>query len=78
MKPPAASLTALLGACLLNACAAPLPPPAMPCIAVRPVAPVLPRVPQQGIYAQAQALLARDKLQQAYARQLEALLDACI
>lgn len=64
--------------CLLSACAsASAPPPALPCIATRPVAPTLPVVPASGIFAQAQALLARDKLHAAYARQLEALLDAC-
>lgn len=63
--------------CLLSACAAVPPPPAMPCVTALPAAPSLPAVPPRGIYAQAQALLARDKLQSAYARQLEALLDAC-
>ena len=63
--------------CMLSACAS-APPPAMPCVAGRPVAPSLPAVPASGIFAQAQALLARDKLHAAYARQLEALLDACL
>lgn len=70
----------LIGAavlCLLSACAAVPPPPAMPCVIALPAAPSLPAVPPRGIYAQAQALLARDKLQSAYARQLEALLHAC-
>lgn len=65
-------------ACLLCACAAPAQLPAMPCVAMRPAAPVLPSVPPHGIYAQAQTLLARDKLQAAYVRQLESLLDACM
>lgn len=62
--------------CLLSACAV-VPPPAVPCVTALPVAPSLPLVPPRGIFAQAQALLARDKLQGAYARQLEALLEAC-
>lgn len=67
---------------LLNGCAAgpvaPEPwPVAQPCIVSRPVAPALPPVPARGIFAQVQALLAREHLHAAYARQLEALLDAC-
>ena len=62
--------------CLLSACAS-APPPAMPCVAALPMAPALPVVPASGIFAQAQALVARDKLHVAYARQLEALLDTC-
>ena len=64
--------------CLLSACTSTPQPLAISCIAARPAAPVLPVVPPRGIYAQSQALLARDKLQAAYARQLEALLDACM
>lgn len=63
--------------CLLSACAGVPLPPAMPCVTALPAAPSLPLVPPRGIFAQAQALLARDKLQGAYARQLEALLAAC-
>ncbi|MDN2709582.1 hypothetical protein O0880_09140 [Janthinobacterium sp. SUN118] len=67
---------------LLSGCAAgpaaPEPwPVAQPCITSRPVAPALPPVPARGIFAQVQALLAREHLHAAYARQLEALLDAC-
>jgi hypothetical protein len=74
--------TALLWACMLAGCAAraPLPemlPLAVPCISSRPIAPSLPVVPSSGIYPQAQALLAREKLRAAYQRELEALLDAC-
>ena len=74
MRPRRLLAPALL--CLLSACAA-APPPAMPCVTALPVAPSLPAVPPRGIFAQAQALLARDKLQAAYVRQLEALLAAC-
>lgn len=63
--------------CLLSACAGMPPPPAMPCVTALPAAPSLPLVPPRGIFAQAQALLARDKLQAAHVRQLEALLAAC-
>lgn len=63
--------------CLLSACAGVPPPPATPCATALPAAPSLPLVPPRGIFAQAQALLARDKLQGAYARQLEALLETC-
>lgn len=48
-----------------------------PCIATRPVAPVLPAVPSHGIFEQVQALLAREQLRAAHVRQLESLLDAC-
>ena len=74
MRPRHALLPILL--CLLSACTA-APPPAMPCVTALPAAPSLPVVPPRGIFAQAQALLARDKLQAAYVRQLEALLQAC-
>ncbi|MGK5012651.1 hypothetical protein [Janthinobacterium sp. MDB2-8] len=49
----------------------------MPCIAVLPAAPLLPAVPQHGIFAQVQALLVREQLRTAYVRQLEALMDGC-
>lgn len=52
-------------------------PIGVPCIAVRPAAPVLPAVPQHGIFEQVQALLAREHLRAAYVRQLEALMDGC-
>lgn len=68
----------VMALCLLSACTSTTQPLAMSCIAARPASPVLPVVPPRGIYAQAQALLARDKLQAAYARQLEALLGACM
>ena len=74
MRPRRLLAPALL--CLLSACAA-APPPAISCVTALPVAPSLPAVPPRGIFAQAQALLARDKLQAAYVRQLEALLAAC-
>ena len=79
------SLACLL-VCLLGGCAAGGPrreaaaerlPIAVPCIAVRPAAPLLPAVPQHGIFAQVQALLAREQLRTAYVRQLEALMDGC-
>ncbi|MDN2697777.1 hypothetical protein O0882_15770 [Janthinobacterium sp. SUN073] len=79
------SLTCLL-VCLLGGCAAggsrleataERLPIAVPCIAVRPAAPLLPAVPQHGIFAQVQALLAREQLRTAYVRQLEALMDGC-
>ncbi|QYG07110.1 hypothetical protein [Janthinobacterium sp. PAMC25594] len=79
------SLASLL-VCLLGGCAAGGPrleaaterlPIAVPCIAVRPAAPLLPAVPQHGIFAQVQALLAREQLRTAYVRQLEALMDGC-
>ncbi|MBB5368715.1 MULTISPECIES: hypothetical protein [unclassified Janthinobacterium] len=74
---------ALLLACMLSGCAAHVPmtemlPLAVPCISSRPTAPSLPAVPPSGIYPQAQALLAREKLRAAYERELEALLDACV
>ena len=69
---------------LLSACAACAPAPKVelmpvsaPCITTRPTAPSLPAVPSHGIFGQAQALLAREQLRAAYARQLEMLLDAC-
>ena len=69
---------------LLSGCAACLPtakvemlPLSAPCMATRPMAPVLPAVPAHGIFDQVQALLAREQLRAAYARQLELLLDAC-
>ena len=52
-------------------------PMVVPCLVARPVAPFLPRVPRQGIFAQAQALLAREHLRAAYVQQLEALIDGC-
>nr|WP_314629046.1 hypothetical protein [uncultured Janthinobacterium sp.] len=52
-------------------------PVSAPCITTRPTAPVLPAVPSHGIFGQVQALLAREQLRAAYARQLEMLLDAC-
>jgi hypothetical protein len=79
------SLACLL-VCLLGGCAAGGPrleaaaerlPIAVSCIAVRPAAPLLPAVPQNGIFAQVQALLAREQLRTAYVRQLEALMDGC-
>jgi len=79
------SLACLL-VCLLGGCAAGGPrleaaaerlPIAVPCIAVRPAAPLLPAVPQHGIFAQVQALLAREQLRTAYVQQLEALMDGC-
>jgi hypothetical protein len=74
-------LAGLLGGCAaagprLEAAAERLPI-GVPCIVVRPAAPVLPAVPQHGIYAQAQALLAREHLRAAYVRQLEALMVGC-
>ena len=74
-------LVFLLGGCAaggprLDAAAERLPI-AVPCIAVRPAAPLLPAVPQHGIFAQVQALLAREQLRTAYVRQLEALMDGC-
>lgn len=68
----------------LSACAAVVPtakvemlPVGVPCMATRPRAPVLPAVPAHGIFEQVQALLAREQLRAAHARQLEMLLDAC-
>ncbi|MCX7290794.1 hypothetical protein [Janthinobacterium sp.] len=52
-------------------------PIAVPCKVAHPSAPVLPAVPQHGIFAQAQALLAREQLRAAYVRQLEALVEGC-
>ena len=49
----------------------------VPCLVARPAAPFLPRVPRQGIFAQTQALLAREHLRAAYVQQLEALIDGC-
>lgn len=74
-------LAGLLGGCAaggakLEAAAERLPI-GVPCIAVRPAAPVLPTVPQHGIFEQVQALLAREHLRAAYVRQLEALMDGC-
>lgn len=74
--------------CLLGGCAAGGPagmvdaapdrlPMVVPCLVARPVAPFLPRVPLQGIFAQTQALLAREHLRAAYEQQLEALIDGC-
>ncbi len=79
-------LRAGLLACLLGGCAAGAPardvapemlPIGMPCIVARPAAPGLPAVPSHGIFAQVQALLAREHLRAAYVRQLEALIDGC-
>lgn len=69
-------------ACLLGACATTVPlserlPVNVASVHVRAAGPALPPVPARGIYEQVQALLAREKLHAAYARQLEALLDAC-
>ncbi|KAB8058043.1 hypothetical protein GCN74_17630 [Janthinobacterium sp. FT14W] len=81
-----ACLWVCLLVCLLGGCAAGRPaqdaaaetlPIAVPCKVARPSAPVLPAVPQHGIFAQAQALLAREQLRAAYVRQLEALVDGC-
>lgn len=76
--------TLLLLASLLGGCAASMPattvemlPVSVPCMAKRPMAPALPAVPDHGIFEQVQALLAREQLRAAYARQLELLLDAC-
>ena len=74
-------LAGLLGGCAaggakLEAAAERLPI-GVPCITVRPAAPVLPAVPQHGIFEQAQALLAREYLRAAYVRQLEALMEGC-
>lgn len=74
--------------CLLGGCVAGGPagmvdaapdrlPMVVPCLVSRPAAPFLPRVPRQGIFAQTQALLAREHLRAAYVRQLEALIDGC-
>lgn len=78
------SLASLLLLSFLTGCAACAPasnveawPVSMPCIATRPVAPVLPAVPSHGIFEQVQALLAREQLRAAHVRQLESLLDAC-
>ncbi len=80
----AASAATLLLASMLSGCAACVPaspvevlPVSVPCAATRPKAPVLPAVPAHGIFEQVQALLAREQLHAAYARQLEMLLDAC-
>lgn len=69
-------------ACLLGACATTVPlserlPVNVASVHARAAGPALPPVPARGIYEQVQALLAREKLHAAYARQLEALLDAC-
>ena len=81
-----ACVWACLLVCLLGGCAAGRPaqdaatetlPIAVLCSVARPSAPVLPAVPQHGIFAQAQALLAREKLRAAYVRQLEALVEGC-
>ncbi|MDC8758593.1 hypothetical protein [Janthinobacterium fluminis] len=64
----------------LAACAGPAPlrvPLAVPCIGAVPPAPLLPVVPQQGIFEQAKALLARERLRDAYEDELRALLGAC-
>ncbi|MNM71796.1 hypothetical protein D3C81_834710 [compost metagenome] len=81
---PASRVVSLLLATCLSGCAACLPAPkveavpvGVPCVATRPVSPALPTVPAHGIFEQAQALLAREQLRAAYARQLEMLLDAC-
>lgn len=78
------SLASLLLVSFLTGCAACAPaskveawPVSAPCIATRPVAPILPAVPSHGIYEQVQALLAREQLRAAHVRQLESLLDAC-
>ena len=81
-----ACVWACLLVCLLGGCAAGRPaqeaatetlPIAVPCKVARPSAPVLPAVPQHGIFVQAQALLAREQLRAAYVRQLEALVEGC-
>jgi len=88
LKSAAALLLSGLLLCLLGGCAAGTPagmadaapdrlPIIVPCIVARPVAPFLPRVPRQGIFAQTQALLAREHLRAAYVQQLEALIDGC-
>lgn len=69
-------------ACLLGACATTVPlserlPVDVAGVHARAAGPALPPVPARGIYEQVQALLAREKLHAAHARQLEALLDAC-
>ena len=78
MKPPVLVLAALalLGALLLCAQRWGYQAGRLDC-GVQLAAPSLPVVPPRGIFTQAQALLARDKLQGPYARQLEALLEAC-
>ena len=80
----ASSLASLLLLSFLTGCATCAPaskvdalPVSAPCIATRPVAPVLPAVPSHGIFEQVQALLAREQLRAAHVRQLETLLDAC-
>lgn len=80
----ASSTATVLLAGLLCGCASGVPasrlevlPVSVPCMAKRPVAPALPAVPAHGIFEQVQALLAREQLRAAYARQLEMLLDAC-
>ena len=90
LKSAAALLLAGLLPCMLGGCAAGGPagmvaggatpdrlPMVVPCFIARPVAPFLPRVPRQGIFAQTQALLAREHLRAAYVQQLEALIDGC-
>lgn len=90
LKSAVALLLASLLLCLLGGCAAGGPagmvaggaapdrlPMVVPCFVARPVAPFLPRVPRQGIFAQTQALLAREHLRAAYVQQLEALIDGC-
>lgn len=90
LKSAAALLLAGLLLCLLGGCATGGPagmatrdtapdrlPIVVPCLVARPVAPFLPIVPPQGIFAQTQALLAREHLRAAYVQQLEALIDGC-
>ncbi len=90
LKSAAALVLPGLLPCMLGGCAAGGPagmvaggaapdrlPMVVPCLVARPAAPFLPRVPRQGIFAQTQALLAREHLRAAYVQQLEALIDGC-
>jgi hypothetical protein len=74
-----ASLLSLLGGCAacMPAAKGEIMPVRKPCITMRPTAPVLPAVPDHGIFEQVQVLLAREQLRAAHVRQLEMLLDAC-
>jgi hypothetical protein len=52
-------------------------PIAVACVKSRPAAPILPAVPKAGIFDQAKALVARDKIRASYEGELNAVIDAC-
>lgn len=48
-----------------------------PCIKMMPAKPILPTVPQSGIYDQVKTMIARDIMHEDYETELEAVLIGC-